>query len=169
MAAPRDESRITFDPGPGKKLLSNFIEGIAIPPLCWAWRVTRDCLDVVGHHSTPSGEQRRIYTTSAWMDWYGAFLFDAAAQHTVHGLAQEVRDACPREYTNVLRQTVEDAFRACDLRTPQEKAVARAARAAASVARTPDRPTGGLVLPDPTPIPGAPIRHPFAVLTGGKE
>lgn len=144
-----------FDPGPGRKVVAAFLDQIDVRELTWAWSVVTDCLDVIGHHSTPPSELRRPYVAEAWLDWYGSFLFDTEAQHTVHGLAREFRDACPSDLAPALRRTVEDAFRACDQRTPQEKAAVRAARA---------------VRPADVPIPSpAPVPHPFTVLAGGKE
>lgn len=143
-----------FDPAKGKAVISTFIEGLDVKELTWAWAVVTDCIHVIGHHSTPPDGLRRAYVMETWMDWYGSYLFAGDAQHSVHGLAKELRDACPEELRDALRRTVEDALRACDTRTPQEKAAARAARTVRAV---------DVVLPEPAP------RNPFTVLAGGKS
>lgn len=147
-----------FDYLPGRRMLAAFIESIDVKTLSWVWAVTVDCLDVVGHHSTPaSASTRRPYVGDAWLDWYASYLHNLDAQYVVHGLVREFRAACPPELEHAVRRAVEDAYRACDKRTPEQRAAAAAARA---------RGTLDARLPTPEPTPTA---RPFAVLKGGKE
>ena len=157
-------ARDTFDYPKGRTIIGKFVADMDLHELTWAWAVTVDCIDIIGHHATPATEVRGPYRADMWFDWYGSFLFGADANHCIHGLAKEVRDACPPQLYPALLASVERAFAACDARTPQQRAADAAAHKAtqrpSAPTSTPRSPSGSL----PAPVP-----HPFTVLTGGKE
>lgn len=153
-------ARQTFDYTKGRAVIGQFVADMDVQELTWAWDVTADCIDVIGHHATPADGVRAAYRADMWFDWYGSFLLGADANHCIHGLAKELRDACPPQLYPALLATVERAFAACDARTPQQRAAAVATTAAPAPTSTPRSPAGSL----PAPVP-----HPFTVLTGGKE
>ena len=110
-------ARDTFDYAKGRTIIGKFVADMDLHELTWAWAVTVDCIDIIGHHATPATEVRGPYRADMWFDWYGSFLFGADANHCIHGLAKEVRDACPPQLYPALLASVERAFAACAART----------------------------------------------------
>jgi hypothetical protein len=154
--ATKAERTVPFDHHAGRRVITAFLEGVNVDTLNWAWGVVVDTLDAIGHHTTPQDGNRREYIAQAWLDWYGSFLFEMDAQHTVHGLAREFRDACPPELASALQRTVEAAFRACDTRSLEKRVADRLDRLARQRAER-----EAAEAPDPR-------RAAFTVLEGGR-
>lgn len=166
--APEQFERL-FNPTAAKKPIEDWVESMDLPELRWAWAVARDCMDVVAHHSTPWGGTRATQKAILWHEWFGAFLYDANANYTVHALVTELKSACPEDIAHGLYRVVAEGYDAGDQRSPAQKEASRVAHERARQGKATAPSTLPPVDRASASSSPAPRPSPFTVLQGGRE
>lgn len=88
--------------------LARWLDTVDDPHLNWAWMIVKGVIDTYAQANTGPDtcfvEARR----EAWRDWFAAWD-DGEAHFGIHGVAQELREACPDEHLVQLLYTVSES------------------------------------------------------------
>jgi hypothetical protein len=177
MATPKDKpptAERIFNPVAAKKPVEDWVTSMDVKELTWAWEVTRDCMDIIAHHSTPWGHTRGSQKAILWQEWFGSFLFHRDANHCVHGLVKELKGACPESIAHGLLRVVEEGFRAGtgDIPKTEREAITTHLREQGfpGLAESIEEAVHYTLTPEPRiTVAPTPKPSPFTLIVGGRE